>query len=174
MISRTRGARMHISIGLVFELACAEPVVSLGKLDRFVDHAESSFISRSKHHFGTQESHQLSAFDAKGFGHRDHQRLPFLGAHHGKTYSGVAMVASITVCPGLSFPDRSASSITPSARRSFTEPKGCLNFHEEVDTWRCQLADFHDRRVADGLKNIFELAAHLFPVRCEALFSEVL
>ena len=34
------------------------------------------------------------------------------------------LVASITVCPGLSLPDRSASSITPRAKRSFTEPKG--------------------------------------------------
>src|SRR5215510_10741477 len=34
------------------------------------------------------------------------------------------LVASITVCPGLSSPLRSAASITPSARRSFTEPSG--------------------------------------------------
>src|SRR5512146_2635832 len=33
-------------------------------------------------------------------------------------------VASITVCPGLSSPDFSAASITPSARRSLTEPSG--------------------------------------------------
>src|ERR1044071_6836456 len=34
------------------------------------------------------------------------------------------LVASITVCPGLSSPYFSAASITPSARRSFTEPSG--------------------------------------------------
>src|SRR2546423_1380999 len=34
------------------------------------------------------------------------------------------LVASITVWPGLSRPVRSASSMTPSARRSLTEPKG--------------------------------------------------
>ncbi len=34
------------------------------------------------------------------------------------------LVASITVCPGLSSPDFSAASITPSARRSLTEPSG--------------------------------------------------
>src|ERR1043166_650562 len=34
------------------------------------------------------------------------------------------LVASITVWPGLSAPDFSAASITPSARRSFTEPSG--------------------------------------------------
>src|SRR3977135_2179838 len=34
------------------------------------------------------------------------------------------LVASITVCPGFSSPDFSAASITPSARRSFTEPSG--------------------------------------------------
>jgi hypothetical protein len=34
------------------------------------------------------------------------------------------LVASITVWPGLSLPVRSASSITPSASRSFTEPSG--------------------------------------------------
>src|ERR1700688_1886167 len=33
-------------------------------------------------------------------------------------------VASITVCPGLSSPDFSAASMTPSARRSLTEPSG--------------------------------------------------
>src|SRR5215510_12672071 len=34
------------------------------------------------------------------------------------------LVASITVCPGLSSPDCSAASITPSASRSLTEPSG--------------------------------------------------
>src|SRR3984885_5618136 len=34
------------------------------------------------------------------------------------------LVASITVWPGLSSPDFSAASITPSANRSFTEPRG--------------------------------------------------
>src|SRR5262249_42699050 len=34
------------------------------------------------------------------------------------------LVASITVCPGLSVPLRSAASITPSASRSLTEPSG--------------------------------------------------
>ncbi len=34
------------------------------------------------------------------------------------------LVASMTVCPGFSAPLRSAASMTPSARRSFTEPRG--------------------------------------------------
>src|SRR5262245_22353665 len=34
------------------------------------------------------------------------------------------LVASMTVCPGLSEPSRSAASITPSASRSLTEPSG--------------------------------------------------
>src|SRR5450755_527098 len=34
------------------------------------------------------------------------------------------LVASITVWPGLSLPDRSASSITPRAKRSLTDPRG--------------------------------------------------
>ena len=34
------------------------------------------------------------------------------------------LVASMTVCPGLRSPDRSAASITPSARRSLTDPSG--------------------------------------------------
>ena len=34
------------------------------------------------------------------------------------------LVASMTVCPGLSSPDFSAASMTPSARRSLTEPSG--------------------------------------------------
>src|SRR5205085_4642581 len=34
------------------------------------------------------------------------------------------LVASITVWPGFSSPDFSAASITPNARRSFTEPSG--------------------------------------------------
>src|SRR5207253_5419145 len=34
------------------------------------------------------------------------------------------LVASATVCPGLSAPDRSASSMMPSASRSFTDPNG--------------------------------------------------
>src|SRR3954447_4865581 len=34
------------------------------------------------------------------------------------------LVASTTVCPGFSFPVRSASSITPRASRSFTDPSG--------------------------------------------------
>ncbi len=34
------------------------------------------------------------------------------------------LVASMTVWPGFSWPDFSAASMTPSARRSFTEPSG--------------------------------------------------
>src|SRR5262249_18209030 len=34
------------------------------------------------------------------------------------------LVASMQVCPGLSCPDWSAASMTPSARRSFTDPRG--------------------------------------------------
>src|SRR5262245_8328085 len=34
------------------------------------------------------------------------------------------LVASITVCPGFSSPERSAASITPSASLSFTDPSG--------------------------------------------------
>ena len=34
------------------------------------------------------------------------------------------LVASTTVWPGLSSPDFSAASMTPSARRSLTEPSG--------------------------------------------------
>ena len=34
------------------------------------------------------------------------------------------LVASITVCPGFSWPAFSAASMTPSARRSLTEPSG--------------------------------------------------
>src|SRR5262245_6052738 len=34
------------------------------------------------------------------------------------------LVASMTVCPGLSSPERSAASMTPNARRSLTEPRG--------------------------------------------------
>src|SRR6187551_562357 len=34
------------------------------------------------------------------------------------------LVASMTVCPGLSSPDFSAASITPSASRSLTDPNG--------------------------------------------------
>ncbi len=38
-------------------------------------------------------------------------------------------VASITVCPGLSAPRASASSISAMARRSFTEESGLKNSH---------------------------------------------
>jgi hypothetical protein len=38
-------------------------------------------------------------------------------------------VASTTVCPGLSAPLRSASSMMPMASRSFTEARGLKNSH---------------------------------------------
>src|SRR4051812_4810264 len=51
------------------------------------------------------------------------------------------LVASITVCPGLSLPVRSASSMTPSARRSFTEPMG-LNASIFTNSRTCLGASF--------------------------------
>src|SRR5688572_25553856 len=49
---------------------------------------------------------------------------PFCAHTMARPMPVLPLVASITVCPGLSLPVRSASSITPSASRSFTEPSG--------------------------------------------------
>ena len=81
---------MHVRIGLVLELARQEPAVGLGKLDSLFDHADASLGGRGEHHLGTEKAHQLAALDAEGLGHRDHQRIAFFGAHHGKADAGVA------------------------------------------------------------------------------------
>ena len=75
------------------------------------------------------------------------------------------LVASTIVCPGLSSPRRSASSITPRARRSFTEPIG---LKDSTLTYRltpagAQLVDADHRRVADGVQNVVESFAHVLP-----------
>src|SRR5687767_12892253 len=49
---------------------------------------------------------------------------PFCAHTMARPMPVLPLVASITVCPGLSLPVRSPSSITPSASRSFTEPSG--------------------------------------------------
>ena len=57
----------------------------------------------------------------------DHKGVLIVGNYGtGKSHlmSVLSLVASTTVCPGLSSPFLSASSITPSASRSFTEPSG--------------------------------------------------
>ena len=83
------------------------------------------------------------------------------------------LVASITVWPGLSSPDFSAASITPSANRSFTEPSGIegFNLDEEIDALRPQPIDPHDRRIADRFDDTLIFPSHdAFPNI--ALFGE--
>ena len=85
-----RGARMHVGIGLVLELAGQEPAVRLGQLDRLVHHAEAALGGGREHHLGAEEAHQLAALDAERFGHGDDQRIALRGAHHGEADAGVA------------------------------------------------------------------------------------
>ena len=62
--------------------------------------------------------------DAELLGHRHDQRIALLRADHGEPDAGVAARGLDDGCPGVSCPARSAASITPSARRSLTEPSG--------------------------------------------------
>jgi hypothetical protein len=56
--------------------------MGFGQLSGLHHHAHPALRRRSEHHLRTEKPHQLSPFDAQRLGHRDHQRIAFLGAHH--------------------------------------------------------------------------------------------
>ena len=87
------------------------------------------------------------------------------------------LVASMTVWPGLSSPDFSAASITPSARRSLTEPSGLKAsiLTKRLTPRRSQPVDADNRRIADRLQDALELTHRRFSflrVRTRSAFSE--
>ena len=50
------GARMHVSIGLIFELARQKPAMGFGKFDSLLDHAYR-VGGRRDYHLGAQKAH---------------------------------------------------------------------------------------------------------------------
>src|SRR5258705_293036 len=71
-------------------------------------------------------------------------------------------VASTTVCPGLSSPRRSASSMMAIARRSFTEPNGLKNSHFTyiVTPWGTRVLEYATRALAE-IESLKAVAADL-------------
>ena len=64
--------------------------MGLSELDGLDHHAHAALCLGSEHHLGTEEAHQPAPLDTELLGHRYHQRIAFLGAHHGEPDAGVA------------------------------------------------------------------------------------
>ena len=102
-----------------------------------------------------------------GLGHRDDQRIALLRADHRE--ADARCCRSSPRSPSgraSSSPLFSASSMTPSASRSLTEPKRVerLDLDVEIDPGRRELVDPNDRRVADRFENALIAVSHSSPL----------
>ena len=85
-----RRARVHLGIGLVVELAAQEPAVLVGQFDRLVQHAGALLGRRREHHPGAEKAQQPAPLHAEVLGHRQHQRIALVRAHHRQADAGIA------------------------------------------------------------------------------------
>jgi hypothetical protein len=156
---------MHVGIGLVLELARQEPAVRLGELDRLVDHAHAALAGGREHHLGAEKAHQLAPLDREGLRHGHHQRIALLRADHGKPDAGIARRRLDHGLPGLERAGflRRLNDAERQAVLDRAERIERLDLDEQVDAFRPQLVDAHDRRVADGLENICEFGHRIDP-----------
>ena len=147
---------MHVGIGFVLELAGEKPAVSLREFDRFGDHAKASTCGRREHNLRPQEAHQLTPLHAKRLRHREDQRIPFLGAHHGQADPCVS---------ARSLDNRLARLEPPRFLRIFNHTQSqtvlngtkrieCLVFDKKVDVGRGQFVDLDHRSVADCFQDV--------------------
>jgi hypothetical protein len=161
------GARVHVRVGLVLELAGHEPAVRLGQFLGLVDHAHAALRRRGQHHLGAEKTHQTATLDAKGFGHRHDQRIALLGAHHRQANAGIAAGGFDDGLAGLEFaallgrfdhPER--QSVLDRAQRVER-----LDLDVEVYAGGCELVDLDDRRVADSFEDVRVFRHVLVPPR---------
>ena len=167
------GARMHVGIGFVLELARQEPAVRLGELLRLVDHADAALGRRREHHLGAEEAHQLAALDAEGLRHRDDQRIALRGADHREPDAGVAGGRLDHGLPGLELAGlfRGLDDAERQAILDRAERIEGLDLDEQVDAFRRQLVDLDHRRVADGFKNVCEFGHYSLPYPSDVTYS---
>ena len=86
----SRGGRVNIGVGLIFELTGQKPAVRFGQLHGFRHHAHAASGGWCEHDFRTEIAHQFATFNAERFSHRDDERVTLLRADHGETDTGVA------------------------------------------------------------------------------------
>ena len=122
---RCRRSGVRVCVGLVLELSHEEPIVFFREFNSLGQHATAFERRRCEYDLGAQEAHHLAALEAEALCHCDDERVAFLSADHRKTDTRIAagrLDDGLTrfQCVSLS----SASSMTPSASRSLTEPIG--------------------------------------------------
>ena len=159
------GARMHVRVSLVLELAGQEPAVRLGELGRLVDHAHAALGSGREHHLGAEEAHQLAPLDGKALSHGQHQRIALLRADHGQPDAGIAGGGFDDSLPGLELAGffRRLDDAKRQAVLDRAERIEGLDLDVEVDAFRAQLVDLDHRRVANGFENVCELGHGIDP-----------
>ena len=119
-----RGARVHVRVRLVLELAAEEPAVCLRELDGLREHAAALLGRRRQHDLRAEEAQQFAALDAEALGHGDHEWIALLRAHHREPDAGIAAgrlddgLARLQVAAPLGILDDGER------ERSLTEPIG--------------------------------------------------
>ena len=151
-----RRARVHVGVGFVLELPAEEPAVRLGELDGLREHAAALLRRRREHDLGAEEAHQLAALDAEVLGHHDDERIALLRADHREPDAGVAARGLDDRLAGL---QRAASlgALDDGPRQAVLDRahriEG-LDLDVHVHAGRRELAEPHDRRVADRLEDV--------------------
>ena len=95
-----------VGVRFVLELAREEPAVLLRQLDRLLHHARPAVRRRRENDLRAEEAHQLATLDAERLGHRHDERISLRAHTMASPMPVLPLVASITVCPGLSAPVR--------------------------------------------------------------------
>jgi hypothetical protein len=149
---------VHIGVGFVLELSAEKPTVSLGKLDRFRQHADASLRCRCQHDLGPQEAHDLASLDTEILGHDDDEVIALCRTDHRQADSRVAAgglddgLARLELAAALGILDDAQRQ--PVLDR--TQRVERLDLHVEIDAGRRHVVDSHDRRTPDRLDDAFE------------------
>ncbi len=111
---------------------------------------------------GSEESHELAAFDGEGFGHGDDEWVALLRTDHGEADAGVAAGGFDDGLAGLEcagafgvFDDAEGEAVLDGA-----EGVEGFDFDVEVDVGGSELVDANDRGVADGAEDVVEFSLH--------------
>ena len=156
---------MHVGISLILKLTGEKPAVCLGQFNRLVHHAQSALGGRCQNNLDAEKTHQFTALNAECFRHRDHQRIAFGCANHCKTDAGIAGRRLDHGLPWLEFTGFLRSLDNTERQTVLDRSEGIegLDLYEEVDVFRRDPVDPHNRRTADRFENIREFSHHSLP-----------
>ena len=168
------GLRVHVGVGLVLELSGEKPAMVISQLLGLFEHSSALLRSGREDHLRSQEAHHLAPLDAEVLGHRDNQRIAFLGTDHRQADTGVAARSLDHRLPGRKL-SGSLSVLDHAQRQPILDGTHWierLDLDEELHAIGRQLLDLHHRRVANCLEDVVELHVLQAPFITAAISKE--